>query len=269
MNIGIFGLGVVGTAVFNGFVRNNTVYRFDINNQYNTAEETVQNSDIIFVCVPTPNIVITRNRKEQDLSYVTKAIETIEEYSTTKKIIVIKSTVLPGTTRAFSRRFQVDNFIFNPEFLTARTANEDFLNQKQIVLGGEKLDEVEQLYKDSFPNTKIEKVSWETAELLKYTCNTFYATKVAFVNQIYNVCSELGISYETIKELFIANGWVSPMHLEVPGHDGKRQFGGACLPKDTIAFVRWAEERGISMPVLRGALHMNKLLREEQGIIDE
>lgn len=259
MKIGIFGLGVVGTAVYNGLVKKNLVYRYDINGKYYDPEMVSRSSDIIFVCVPTPTI-----KGKQDLSYVKKAVETIEEYSANqRKTIVIKSTVLPGTTRSFATRFVYDTFIFNPEFLTARTANEDFLNQKQIILGGEKLDEVELLYKDSFPNIPIKRVSWETAEILKYTCNTFYATKVAFANTIYNACCKLDVDYNTVKELFIANGWVAPTHLDVPGPDGATGYGGACLPKDTKAFISWGEEHGLVMSVLRGAEQLNSKVKDE------
>lgn len=253
MNIGIFGMGTVGTAVYNGFKDKHTIFRYDINGQYEDAKTTVESSDVIFICVPTP----TADGK-QDISCVTNVIETINELSTTGKEIIIKSTVLPGTTRGFAQLFKADTFIFNPEFLTARTANEDFINQKQIVLGGEAYSLVFQLYKETFPGVSIQTVSWETAELLKYTCNTFYATKVAFANTIYNACQEVGVEYNKVKELFIANGWVAPTHLDVPGPDGNTGYNGACLPKDTQAFVRWGEDHQLIMSVLRGAEWLNR-----------
>lgn len=254
MNIGIFGMGIVGTAVYNGFKDKHTVRRYDINGQYEDVKTTVDSSDIIFICVPTPTI-----NGKQDLSYVAAALDTINDSSSTGKTIVIKSTVLPGITRGFALRYKADTFIFNPEFLTARTANEDFVNQKQIVLGGEAYSSVFHLYKETFPDVPIRMVSWETAELLKYTCNTFYATKVAFANTIYNACQEVSVEYSKVKELFIANGWVAATHLDVPGPDGNFNYGGACLPKDTQAFIQWGEEHGLIMSVLRGAEWSNNV----------
>jgi nucleotide sugar dehydrogenase len=263
--IGIFGLGIVGTAVYNGFLFNGSIdkiYRYDINNKYDKIGETVLNSDIIFICVPTPTIV-KRNRYRQDLSFLDKAIDLINLITKEEKDIVIKSTVLPGTTRSYSIKYPEYNFIFNPEFLTARTANQDFLNQKQIILGGHYFTNIEQLYLEEFPNIPVKKVSWEEAELLKYTANVFYATKVGFSNQIYEICNKLGISYNTIKNLFIDNGWVSPMHLDVPGPDGKLGFGGTCFPKDIQAFISCGEWLGFDMDMFKSVNSFNRKIRGE------
>ena len=247
MNIGIFGIGVVGTAVYNGFIDKNKIFRYDTNLRYDNIRETVSNSEIIFVCVPTPsNNNKYQNRIQQDLSYVNNAVDLINTFSITdRKTIVIKSTITPGTTRRYALRYPRHNFVFNPEFLTARTANEDFLKQVQIILGGDELDKVEQLYKETFPETLIRKISWEEAELFKYTCNVFGAVKVTYANQIYKACNKLNISYDVIKNLFIDNGWVNPMHLDVPGPDSLLGFGGACFPKDIQAFIAWGEDQGI------------------------
>ena len=264
MDIGIFGMGIVGTAVYNGFMFNgaHTFSRYDINNKYDNIEDTVNRSEIIFVCVPTPTIN-EWNWYKQDLSFLDKAIDSINSIAKIEKTIVIKSTILPGTTREYAKNYPTNNFIFNPEFLTARTANEDFINQDQIVLGGEEFDDVIELYKESFPNTPIKTVSWEEAELLKYTCNVFYATKVAFANQIYDACKKLNVSYDTIKKLFINNGWVNPMHLDVPGPDGLLGFGGACLPKDLQAFITWGENHGMNMDMFADINYLNERIRKE------
>jgi nucleotide sugar dehydrogenase len=266
-NIGIFGMGVVGSAVYNGLIYNgsinkNNVYRYDINHKYDRIEDVVFHSSIIFVCVPTPTIKIDKDKFKQDLSYVDNAIESINLISKTKKTIVIKSTILPGTTRSYSIKYPLHNFIFNPEFLTARKANEDFINQVQIILGGNELNDIEKLYKKILPNTPIRKVSWETAELLKYTCNVFYSIKVAYANQIYNSSKKLNIPYDNVKELFINNGWTNSMHLDVPGPDKKLGFGGACLPKDLQAFISWGENQGMNMNMF---LEVNSFNDEVRG----
>ena len=263
--IGIFGLGIVGNVVYNGFIKDyHMIYRYDINNKYDKIEIVVNNSDIIFVCVPTPsNNNLTKHRVQQDLSYLDIAIESINKIADNEKTIIIKSTVLPGTTRLYSLQYPFHKFVFNPEFLTARTANEDFINQDQIILGGIELDDAYHLYRNSFKETLIKKVTWEEAELLKYTCNVFYATKVYYANLIYNACNKLNISYETIRQMFIDNGWVNPMHLNVPGPDGKLGFGGACLPKDLQAFISWCDDRGLDSSALKDINELNEKIRKE------
>lgn len=259
-------MGVVGNAVYNGFLsKGNKIFRYDTNLRYDNIREVVSNSEIIFVCVPTPsNNKKLQNRIQQDLSYLDNAVDLINTFSISKiKTIVIKSTIVPGTTRKYSKRYPRHNFIFNPEFLTARTANEDFIKQVQIILGGNDLDTVEQLYRETFPLTLIKKLSWEEAELFKYTCNVFYATKVAYANQIYKACEKLNISYDTIKKLFIDNGWVNSMHLDVPGPDGLLGFGGSCFPKDLQAFIAWGEDNEMDMSTFIEVNTFNEKLRKE------
>jgi len=261
MNIGIFGYGVVGQAVFCGFYVNNKIKIYDkYKKGLHSAKDVVDKSEIIFICVPTETI-----NETQDLSNVEECVREIDSLTKNRKVIVIKSTILPGTTRNISNLYPDHGFIFNPEFLTERTSNEDFKNQKQVVLGckesSQSVDKVKKLYKESLPDIPIEIVSWEIAELLKYTCNTFYSTKITFANQIYMVCKKLNIDYEVIKRLFIANGWVSPTHLDVPGHDKKCGYGGKCFPKDIKAFVVWGEENHIDLSLLKEVDIINEIKR--------
>ena len=105
-------------------------------------------------------------------------------------------------------------------------------------------------------------VSHLEAEVAKYTSNCFYATKLSFFNEIYQVCQKLDISYDAVKEMTIASGWVNPMHTDVPGPDGKLGWGGSCFPKDTSAFVSVAQSLGVEMKTLQGAIESNKQVRE-------
>ena len=260
--IGIIGHGVVGGAVVNGLVEHVNIYVYDIKKEFDTLETTVNESDILFICVPT----YTVNNK-QDLSDIHKCISDINSVAKTAKTIVLKSTVIPGTTRKLSEKYPKHEFIFNPEFLTARTANEDFKNQKQIIIGCSEftnnVNSVKLLYSDVFPTVPIKMVSLESAELTKYMCNCMYAVKITAANQIARAAESMGISYDEVRDLVVANGWLTPDHLNVPGPDGFIGYGGACLVKDTKAFVAWGKDNDVDLSLFEKTDIINEQIRDE------
>jgi len=189
-NISIFGSGYVGGAVYHGLSPFYNVKIYDkYKPGYNTLEETIDFSRYIFVCVPTP---VNLDDNTQDLSYINDAISTIESTAREQKVIILKSTVLPETTRKLQNKSS-HLFVFNPEFLTERNYIFDFINQGRIVLGGERPDsevlyEVDKLYKVKFPHTPVLKTTFEAAELLKYACNCYFSMKISFMNELYDIC---------------------------------------------------------------------------------
>lgn len=92
------------------------------------------------------------------------------------------------------------------------------------------------------------------SEATKVLCNAFYATKVQLFNEFYNIVRREGISYDTVRQLMVQQGWIHPMHTQVPGADGHLGVGGACLPKDTRALTQWADAAGVVCPLLRNAV---------------
>lgn len=263
--IGVIGCGFVGKAVAAGFsLHVDSVKMYDKYNQdYDSLEETVKESDLIFLCVPTP----TNSDWTQDLSELDTAIECIVGLADTPKKIIIKSTVLPGTTRNYARKYIGHSFIFNPEFLSARIARFDFINPSRIILGGEPgtLGTVAGLYYHRFGDgVPIFLVEWEEAELVKYTANTFFAMKIAFFNEIYDIAQYLNVPYTHLKDMVLTDGKIANSHCDVPGHDGKRGYGGTCFPKDVKAFLRWAGQHKQELQILHSVNMVNDKIRGEK-----
>ncbi len=264
--IGIIGMGFVGGAIAHGFALTSELLIYDkYNDYYDSLEGTVLNSDFIFVCVPTP----MDDSGAQDLSNVYNAVEAIDEVSTNRKIIILKSTVMPGTTRKLANDFLGHSFVFNPEFLTARAAKIDFLNQTRIILGGQSstyaLFEVEKMYRTRFTHTPIFKTSFEAAELVKYMCNCFFAVKIAFLNEFYDMTQEMtDVCYEEMRDMFLTDYRIGNSHTDVPGHDGDRGYGGACFPKDMNAIIHWAKNNGLFADMCSAAEKVNKRVRKDK-----
>ena len=172
------------------------------------------------------------------------------------KIIVIKSTVPPGTTENWNKKYKNIRIVFNPEFLTEANSIEDFKNQNRIVIGGPRnsATKVRRLYKKVFPKVPIIKTSSSIAETVKYFTNCFLATKVSFANEMYEICQGLDIDYDKVIEYAQYDTRIGKSHLEVPGPDGDFGYGGHCFPKDIQALIYLAESMGL-IPAMLMATH--------------
>lgn len=266
MKIGIIGNGFVGSAIMHGFILHvDDIMIYDKNpkRSTHTLDELVQQANIIFVCVPTPMF----ESGECDLSIVKSVVDDLSSYEgIEQKTIVIKSTVVPGTTEDLAKSYPHMNFVFNPEFLTERKARLDFINTSRIVLGSNKPeanDRVEELYRVRFPYTRVIKTDFGTAQLIKYMANCFFATKVSFMNEMYQLCEAIEGDWNKALEGFITDGRIGNSHVDVPGHDGDFGFGGKCFPKDLNAMIKRAEELGVSPDVMKGAWKKNKEVRKD------
>ena len=271
MNIGIVGQGFVGSAIREGLRSFYTLHTFDIAKAEDfatdTIDELVKNSDIIFVCLPTP----MRPSGECDTRILEKAVLEIDDLSNRinsgKKIIIIKSTVPPGTTHNLdTETSQNCDVIFSPEFLTEANAFDDFKNQNRIIIGGKRpaTTKLRQIYSLVFPNVPIIKTGSKTAEMVKYFTNTFLATKVSFANEMNLICDKLGIDYDKVVEYSIYDERLGKSHWAVPGPDGHYGFGGSCFPKDINALIKVAEKMDIPPNILSAAWDTNTLVRPEQ-----
>ena len=267
VKIGIVGFGFVGGAVAHGFAQSAELFIYDkYDDSYNTLKEVVDNSDFIFICVPTP----MKEDGSQDLSYLDDAIRSISWLSKGRKIVIIKSTVLPKTTRKYSEEFVNLDFVFNPEFLTERTAKLDFINPSRIVLGGDEsiVDKVEEFYRTRFPVAPIYKTSFEGAELVKYMNNAFFALKISFLNEVFDIADYLDVDFESLRNMWLADYRIANSHTDVPGHDGKRGYGGKCFPKDVNAIIKWAEKNGLNFDTAVAADKVNERVRDEKDWFD-
>ena len=267
--IGIIGKGFVGTAVAHGFSTQTgfgasiKIYDKDPVKSINNLDETVNESDFIFLSVPTPS----KKDGSIDLSILKDAIQSIDNVNKSENIILVRSTVVPGTTRDIQKEFPKLNIVFNPEFLTERSAAFDFINQSRVILGGEpeNTSRVEELYKKRFGEyLPVLKSNFETAELIKYMNNLFFATKVSFLNEMKLLADKVGVNWSDALEGFILDGRIGHSHLQVPGPDGKFGFGGSCFPKDIQALISFGDEIGVDMNVLKGAWETNLIVRPEQ-----
>ena len=268
--IGIFGNGFVGSAVQFGFSPSTgcdyevRVYDKDPAKSVDTIEETVNESEFIFLSVPTPS----NKNGSMNLDIVEQALTDISEVNENEhNIVLLRSTVVPGTTRELQSKFDNLRIVFNPEFLTERSANFDFINQTRFILGGSSDDviEVSGLFRERFGHSiSIVETNYETAELIKYMGNTFFATKISFLNDMKLLSDECGAIWEDAVEGFVRDGRVGHSHLNVPGHDGKLGFGGSCFPKDIQALIKYGDGVGVDMRVLKAAWETNLEVRPEK-----
>jgi UDPglucose 6-dehydrogenase len=179
------------------------------------------------------------------------------------KTIVIKSTIPPGTTEKWNKKYEALNIVFNPEFLTEANAVEDFNNQSRIILGGPRpaTTELRRLYSKVFPKAHIIKTDSTHAEMVKYLTNSFLATKVSFANEIYQVCEKLNIDYDKVVEYATLDDRLGKSHWNVPGPDGDFGFGGHCLPKDLSALIYLAMNLNTETNVLNAVEETNDVVR--------
>ena len=272
-SIGIVGNGFVGSAVRYGFSPNVgcdaevRVYDKNPNKATHTLEEVIIESDIIFLSVPTPS----NQDGTMNVDIVDSVLNDIDIINSTMVdevgIILLRSTVTPGTTSKLQKKYPNLRIVFNPEFLTERSANFDFINQSRFILGGSSDDviEVSELFRERFGSSlSIIETNYETAELIKYMTNTFFATKISFLNDMKLLADKCGVIWEDDLEGFVRDGRVGHSHLNVPGHDGKFGFGGSCFPKDIQALINFGEELGLEMSVLKGAWKTNLKVRPEK-----
>ncbi len=261
MTIGIIGQGYVGTAIKLGFQDHYKVLTYDkfdlAKSTHSKISDLVEETKVIFVCVPTP-------MRKDGTCYTGIVEEVIREINETANghIVVIKSTIPPGTTDRINSEYTHSTVIFNPEFLTEANFLEDFKNQKRIILGGDRkgTNKLRQIYSKVFPHATIVKTGSNTAEMVKYFTNTFLATKVSFANEMYSVCEQIGIDYDKVVEYATYDERLGKSHWAVPGPDEDFGFGGHCLPKDLSAIINEFNTYGL----LEAVEQVNDQVRENR-----
>ena len=285
MHIGVIGLGFVGQATYEGLKPYYKVSWCDLAEEpfgltyatkhALTSGDRVHNTemmycDIVFVCVPTPmdldgtaNISIV-DSVVSDLYGVSLSAVANKEIDK-PPIIVIKSTVPPGTTKQLNEKARGLQIVFNPEFLREASYLWDFRNQDHIIIGGPRpaTGIVKQMYTLPFPGIKIVKTDSTYAELVKYMTNCFLATKVSFANDMKKVCDHFDVDYDKVIEYATHDQRLGKSHWNVPGPDGHLGFGGTCFPKDMNALMAICRREGIQIPTIRGAWETNLQVRPE------
>ena len=271
MKIGIIGQGFVGTAIREGLKKFYDLRVYDLNRSvcpnefYCELENIVSECQIIFQCLPTP----MKKNGECDISIVEQSINNLNQLSLhldKSPIVVIKSTIPPGTCEKLNTKNKNIEIVFSPEFLTEANSIEDFKNQTRIIIGGEKEQtlKVKQMFYKCFPNIPIIRTDFKTAEMVKYFTNNYLSTKVSFANEMYEICLKLEIDYDKLTELVLYDNRIGKTHLMVPGPDGDRGFGGHCFPKDLGAMIYLFNNFGLNAEILKAVKRKNDSVRKNR-----
>ena len=259
IDVGIIGNGFVGEAQAFAFSPVSNIKIYDIDPlKSNSSLSDVHQCDFVFVCVPTPMM----QNGDQNLNFIFDVFI----HSTDKPVYIIKSTILPGTTKELQIKYPRKKIIFSPEFLTERTAKLDMLTQSRIILGGdeETTRKAKKLYELRFKNKNIILTDLITAELIKYMNNSFFATKVSIMNEFKLIAEKIGANWEDALNGFASDGRVGDSHLNVPGHDGKLGYGGKCFPKDVCALINFANKHNIELNTISGGWKTNTQVRKDK-----
>jgi len=263
MNIGIIGLGVVGSAVRFGLEKKqgHKIFSYDKKDPITSIEDVFNNADVIFICVSTP----IGSDGACDVSAVESVcieLNNLASQKGVKKDVVIKSTVEPGITDRLAKELFYLRFAFNPEFLKEQAAIHDFCNQDICVIGTEHNDLYQKivavhgnLVKEYIRTTPI------NAEFVKYFLNVFNSTRIVFANLFYDLVKKVGADYNEIKSIVVRRHNMIDYYLDC--NENMRGFGGKCLPKDTLALQAFAKKMGVNYDFLNGMLSDNDQLNKK------
>lgn len=287
-NIAIIGHGYVGKAMEEFFVRRKDLYNIAITDpKYNGSEYFIEDkgvsiknidsvaiwADYIILSVPTP----IGDDGSCDTFLVEETLATIDREIRNQKaqnkerIVIIKSTVAVGTSQMLDNKYSTFRVVFSPEFCgeSKYWSSYDFDTEVAatpfFIFGG--YPQITSKCVDLFltvagPQKQYFQCGYKEAELTKYIENSFYATKIAFCNQMYDLCQSMGIDWNTVREAWQLDPRVSPMHTAVFADD--RGFGGKCFPKDALALLMTSRKAGAEATILDEVLKYNDELRTAQ-----
>ena len=267
LKLGIVGHGFVGKATDWGF--NKRITKFVVDPLLNTSVSDLKDfePEIVFICVPTP----MSDDGSQDSSIIEEVIKDLILYCP-NAIKVVKSTVLPSL---LAKLHKLDSkLIYNPEFLREKHANFDFANSDMIIFGGDRniSSKVSNAYLSHSRCKTKEHIFTDlaTASLIKYAINAFLASKVIFFNELHSIYEKLDVkdSWESVINIISRDSRIGDSHMNVPGHDGRKGFGGACFPKDSLALVKFGKNLGIDLNSLITTVKINNKIRSKYKELD-
>lgn len=252
MKLGIVGMGVVGSANAAGFnLLGHTVVTHDI--KFDTTIHDVLDTEIVFICVPTPNT----DTGHCDVSAIESVIDELSQ-NDYKGIVAIRSTVIPGFTDSMSEKYLNLAICFVPEFLRERCAADDFINNHQLLAVGTTDVYVYQKIvaaHGSLPN-KTKQLKPAEAEILKYFNNAYAALRITFANIMFELCQKYEADYSAVKDTYILTGKSNDLYLDV--NNRLRGFGGMCLPKDVEALMSLLNKHNLDYSLIESVNADNK-----------
>lgn len=255
MKVGLIGCGVIGGALLRACVAKGIqTFPYDKFKEGMNSDEHFKAAalcDIAFLCLPTPTI-----NRVQDASAVDDALKWLNIIPFSGPI-VIRSTVLPGTTAELQRKYPAMKLIHCPEFLTAASPLEDLIKQTVVMIGGDDAEALEttRLFWRLFDKKTPCMVFGDShvTEMAKYMHNCFLATKVSFFNDMFELCRANEIDYNQALSGALAVGQIGKGHTAVPGPDGEQGYGGMCFPKDMNALLDFCTKSGVQAETIKGA----------------
>ena len=248
MKIGIIGLGVVGNANLKGF----QMLKHDVlvhDKKLKTSTKNLLKTKMIFLCVPTPS----KKNGSCDISILESVVKDLCNIKY-KGLIIIRSTVSPGTTLKMQKKYKNKKIIFSPEFLRERCAIEDFIKNQNLLVIGTKNKNYFNMIKKAHKNIpkNIVQLSENEAELLKYFNNAFASLRIVFANIFYDLSKKYKSNYAKIKNTYIKTKKANDLYLDV--NENLRGYGGMCLPKDTSNLVHLIKKNKLNFKLIE-AIH--------------
>ena len=260
--------GIVGKQIYKYFKKQGyPVIGCSLDKKTHTWNEINDRTKYFFIAVPTPYDWKTA---QPSLKAVRETLGRIQG----RKIVIIKSTMLPGSTKELQEDYPWLKLLFNPEFLSGATAWEDFINPDRQIVGYTKKSFNHAItILNLLPESPYGAIMTATeAEITKYVNNFHGALMVIFANFFYDICQKVGADFEKVKKASIASKWVgSPMGRTYWSifHGGYRGYGGKCFPKDINSLIRWCRDNGIDDTLIDAVKTINVKLLGSQGMTEE
>ena len=255
MNIGIIGLGVVGSACKKGFELQGHTVLVHVT-KLNTSIDTILPTEIVYICVPTPSL----ENGECDISRLNDIILRLDNSKYTG-VIAIKSTMIPGSIKNLATTTNID-ICFVPEFLREWCAEDDFIvNHKLLAIGCNTDKAFDTVIKShgTLPKQTI-RLSPIEAEILKYYNNVFNSLRITFANNMFELCEVLDADYTKIKNSYLMRETATNDYMDCNGN--LRGFGGMCLPKDTRALAKLFNDLNLNYDLIKAIDNDNKKFKQ-------
>lgn len=264
MKVGFVGMGFVGSSTHNFVSKYFETIPYDkFKEPYTKNKDSLSKCSIFFIALPTP----MNQNGENDLSYIYDGMRLLDNLNLQgDPIVVIRSTIEPGTTRKLSVDFPKFNFVFNPEFLREKHAIKDSENMNRVVLGHKRQEDfqkIKEIYQTFLPNARYFNTSFETAEMIKYAANMFLATQITMANELYRISEKAGVNYDDVVSVLALDDRIGK-NLRVPGPDNDFGFGGKCFPKDVNALIKYSERINYEPNFFKEVWESNKRFRTKE-----